>query len=158
MTLTTTETPPQAGALRRPLIPVATVLEPRSMPQALLRGARSRCPACGVGRMYARYLKVADHCPSCGEAFYHHRADDAPPYAVIFTTGHIVVPLLVLVEEMFRPPMWTHLALWLPLTVALCLILLPPMKTMLVNLQWALRMHGFDPASPEYEPRPAPSS
>lgn len=127
---------------------------PRPLPPALARGARGRCPACGEGRLFPRYLKVAPYCAHCGEELYHHRADDAPPYVVILAVGHIVVPLLVLVEEMFRPPVWTHLALWLPLTLVLSLVLLPLAKGMLVALQWSLRMHGFDPASAEREPPP----
>lgn len=138
----------------RPLVPSTAYVEPRPVAQALLRGARCACPACGTGRMYRKYLKVADHCPDCGEALHHQRADDAPPYATIFVVGHIVVPLMVMVEEMFRPPVWAHLVLWLPLTVILSLILLPPLKSMLVNLQWALRMHGFDPADPERDAHP----
>lgn len=126
----------------------------RPVQGALLRGARCLCPACGAGRMFTSYLKVAPFCATCGEELYHHRADDAPPYAVIFVVGHIVVPLMVLVEELFRPALWIHLTLWLPLTLALSLLLLPPLKGMLVNLQWALRMHGFDPASAEREAPP----
>ncbi|MGU3494247.1 DUF983 domain-containing protein [Xanthobacteraceae bacterium A53D] len=126
----------------------------REVKPAMLRGARGRCPHCGSGRMFNRYLKVADHCSSCGEAFYHHRADDAPPYVTILIVGHIVVPLLVMVEEAMRPDPWVHIALWVPLTLVLSLALLPVTKGALVGLQWALRMHGFDPRSPEYEPPP----
>lgn len=118
----------------------------------MARGAMGRCPCCGSGRLFSAYLKVADHCSICGEAYYHHRADDAPPYMVIFAVGHIVVPLLVLVEEVFRPAVWLHLVIFLPLTLLLSLALLPPIKGALVALQWALRMHGFDPLSPEHEP------
>ncbi|QRG09733.1 DUF983 domain-containing protein [Xanthobacter dioxanivorans] len=126
----------------------------RPLPAALLRGARCLCPACGQGSLFSSYIKVAPYCPKCAEELYHQRADDAPPYAVIFVVGHIVVPLMVLVEELFRPELWVHLSLWLPLTLGLCLALLPPLKGMLVNLQWALRMHGFDPASEEREAPP----
>lgn len=133
----------------------ATPPAPRSVPQALLRGAMGCCPACGARGMFPRYLKVTPACAQCGEELYHHRADDAPPYATILIVGHVVVPLMVLVEELFSPPLGVHMALWLPLTLVLCLALLPPLKGMLVNLQWALRMHGFDPASEEYEPMAA---
>jgi uncharacterized protein (DUF983 family) len=95
--------------------------------------------------MFRRYLKVADQCPSCGEALHHHRADDAPPYFTIAIVGHVVVGLLLAVEIAYRPPLWLHAAIWLPLTVILALILLPPIKGALVGLQWALLMHGFDP-------------
>lgn len=134
--------------------PEGPAAAPRPVPRSLQRGARGVCPACGAGCLFTRYLKVSPFCARCGEELYHHRADDAPPYAVILVVGHVVVPLMVLVEEIFRPPLWSHLALWLPLTLALSLILLPPLKGMLINLQWALRMHGFDPSSAEREPPP----
>jgi uncharacterized protein (DUF983 family) len=118
---------------------------PRSVFNSILRGLSLRCPACGKGRLYRRYLKVADQCPSCGEALHHHRADDAPPYFTIAIVGHVVVGLLLAVEIAYRPPLWLHAAIWLPLTVILALVLLPPIKGALVGLQWALLMHGFDP-------------
>jgi uncharacterized protein (DUF983 family) len=126
----------------------------RSIPQSLLRGARLTCPACGIGRMFRSYLKVSDHCPICGEALYHHRADDAPPYFTIIIVGHIVVSLVLAVEMAYHPPLWLHAALWLPLTVLLALVILMPIKGALVGLQWALRMHGFDPEGEnEFVPR-----
>ena len=126
----------------------------RSILSSLLRGAQFRCPACGKGAMYRAYLKVADHCPGCGEALHHHRADDAPPYFTIVIVGHIVVGLVLAVEVAYRPPLWLHAALWLPLTVLLSLAVLPIIKGALVGLQWALLMHGFDPDAEEdtYEP------
>lgn len=119
---------------------------------AIRRGLRQRCPACGEGRMYYRYLKVSDHCPSCGEALHHHQADDAPPYMTIFIVGHIVVPLLLWVEKGWSPSEWVHAALWLPLTLALVLFILPMTKGALIGLQWALRMHGFDGHADEAAP------
>ncbi|OYX13444.1 MAG: hypothetical protein B7Z15_07230 [Rhizobiales bacterium 32-66-8] len=127
---------------------------PRSVGTALARGALCRCPKCGKGRMFKSYLKVVDACAVCGEELHHHRADDAPPYAVITVVGHIVVPLLLIMEEVYRPAVWLHLVIFLPLTLLLSLVLLPPIKGALVALQWALRMHGFDPLSPEHEPLP----
>jgi uncharacterized protein (DUF983 family) len=121
----------------------------RSIWSSLLRGAQLRCPACGTGAMFSRYLKVSDHCPNCGEALHHHRADDAPPYFTIVIVGHIIVSLVLSVEMALRPQLWVHAALWLPLTVILSLVALPPIKGSLVGLQWALLMHGFDPDAKE---------
>ena len=59
--------------------------------------------------------------------------------------GHIVVSLVLAVEMAFRPALWLHMAFWLPLTMILTLLFLPAVKGALVGLQWALRMHGFDP-------------
>ena len=71
--------------------------------------------------MFRAFLKVADHCPACGEALHHQRADDAPAYFVILIVGHIVVPIVLAVEIAFAPSYWVHAALWLPLTIGLSL-------------------------------------
>lgn len=119
--------------------------EARSLFQALWRGARLRCPRCGRGRLFSGYLATAERCPACGEELHHHRADDAPPYLTILTTGHVVVPLIISTEVAWAPPVWVHMALWLPLVAGLSLFMLPRFKGAVIALQWALFMHGFDP-------------
>ena len=121
----------------------------RDVALAMRRGAFGRCPNCGKGKIFTSYLKVAPSCSVCGEDLSHHRADDAPPYFTIIIVGHVVVSLLLAVEIAYRPPLWLHAAIWLPLTVLLALMLLPPIKGALVGLQWALLMHGFDPNAEE---------
>lgn len=111
---------------------------------SFFNGLRGRCPACGEGRLFGKFLKVADDCPACGEHLHHHRADDMPAYIVITIVGHIVVPLAFAVETAFRPEYAIHLLLWLPLIVIFSLALLQPVKGAIVAMQWALRMHGFD--------------
>ncbi len=137
--------------MQQPSTPSVTggAIGERSVLTSMLRGAKLACPSCGRGGMYRRYLKVADQCPSCGEELHHHRADDAPSYFTIVIVGHVVVSLLLAVEMAYRPPLWLHAALWLPLTVLLALLLLPSIKGALVGLQWALLMHGFDPNAEE---------
>ena len=129
-------------------------LAPRNISEAMLRGARLRCPSCGEGALYGSYLKVADTCPSCGEELHHHRADDAPAYFTITIVGHIVVAGALILERAFSPETWVHMVLWLPLTLLLSLALLPVIKGALVGLQWANRMHGFGGAEDTPEPEP----
>jgi uncharacterized protein (DUF983 family) len=126
----------------------------RDMMSALTRGFRGRCPNCDEGRLFRAFLKVVDHCPACGVALHHQRADDAPPYFVILIVGHIVVPLALGVETAFAPPYWLHAVLWGPLTIALALALLQPIKGAIVAWQWAHYMHGFDPDSEEHHAPP----
>jgi uncharacterized protein (DUF983 family) len=118
-------------------------LPARSVWQAMLRGFRCRCPNCGEGKLFAGYLKSVDQCAACGETFTHHRADDLPPYLTVFIVGHIVVALFMASEEMIDVSMWTHLAIWVPTTLLLSLVLLRPLKGATIGLQWAIRMHGF---------------
>jgi uncharacterized protein (DUF983 family) len=115
--------------------------------QAIKRGLRLRCPACGQGKMFHAYLKVNDACPHCGEELHHHRADDAPPYLTIFIVGHIVVSLMLAMDH-YAPdaPIWLHALIWPTLTLILSLWFLPHLKGGLIAYQWALRMHGFEKA------------
>ncbi len=123
---------------------------------AIRRGFMGRCPACGEGRIFGRYLKVNAACPQCGEELHHHRADDAPPYATIFVVGHIVGTLMLLVESFWPDaPIWLHAMVWPTLVLMLSLWFLPRVKGALIAYQWALRMHGFETAqAPLRQPRP----
>jgi uncharacterized protein (DUF983 family) len=123
---------------------------------ALLRGLALRCPSCGRGALFRRYLKVSDACPSCGEELHHQRADDAPPYFTIAIVGHVVVGGVLALERAYHPPIWVHAAVWLPVTVLASLLLLPRIKGAIVGLQWALRMHGFGGSADHWDPPPVP--
>jgi uncharacterized protein (DUF983 family) len=115
----------------------------RNWKSAVFRGFRKVCPSCGKGRIFSSYLGIAPTCPHCKEHLHHQRADDAPPYFTIFIVGHIIVPLMLAVEKLWKPELWIHFAIWLPLTVILTLWFLPRTKGATVGIQWALRMHGF---------------
>jgi uncharacterized protein (DUF983 family) len=125
----------------------APASEARPLFQALWRGVRLRCPACGRGRLFSGYLATHETCPECGEELHHHRADDAPPYLTILTTGHVVVPMIISTEVAYAPPVWVHMALWIPMVLGVSLFALPRFKGAIVGVQWALKMHGFDPDS-----------
>ena len=116
---------------------------------ALKTGFRLRCPACGEGHMFYRFLKVSDCCPHCGEELHHHRADDAPPYFTILVVAHVIGALMLIVEEHNDTlDIRIHMVVWPILTLGLVLLLLPRFKGALVAYQWALRMHGFETAQP----------
>ena len=110
---------------------------------AMLRGFKHRCPNCGKGPMFWKYLKVVDTCSYCAEDLSHQRADDAPPYFTIFIVGHIILPLALMSEKIWQLSTTTHLVLWLPSILILSLVLLPCVKGAVVGLQWSLHMHGF---------------
>ena len=118
---------------------------PRNLMQSLRRGMKRRCPNCGVGSLYTKYLKVAHTCSHCGEELHHHRADDAPPYFTILINGHLIVPPVLAIELAYQPAFWLQAAVWIPITILTSIAALPIVKGALVNYQWALYMHGFDP-------------
>lgn len=124
----------------------ARVQEQRNLWQAVGRGALCRCPNCGEGSLFGGYLKVNDTCPSCREELFHHRADDLPPYLAIMIVGHVLVGLMLHLEMVWHINPVLYLYTMIPLAVVLPLALLPSIKGAVVGLQWAQRMHGFDPS------------
>lgn len=125
----------------------------RSVGQAVWNGIRLRCPHCGKGHLFRSYLKVADHCDVCGEELFHHRADDFPPYLSILIVGHLLVGLMLELELHASIEPWVYLATMLPAAILLPILILPSVKGAVVGIQWANRMHGFDPS--RRRPNPA---
>src|SRR5579871_712514 len=99
-----------------------------SLATCMLRGFAGRCPACGVGRVFDGFLRVVPECEHCHAPLGLARADDAPPYFTILIVGHIVIPAMLVWQRAADPPSWELASVFLPLTAALCLALLRPIK------------------------------
>lgn len=103
----------------------------------LAAGLRCRCPRCGRGRLFDGYLTTAPSCEACGLDYKFIDAGDGPAVFVILIVGFLVVGAALVVEVKVRPPIWVHMALWLPLILILSLGLLRPLKATLIALQYA---------------------
>lgn len=125
---------------------------PPSLGAVATRGARNRCPNCGKGRVFAGYLKVVPECSVCHAPLGELQADDAPPYFTIFLIGHLLVPIVFLVERSYQPPMWLHMAVWLPLFTMLSMAALRPIKGATVG--WLFRLNYPATLVPLNERRP----
>lgn len=121
---------------------------------ALRRGLANRCPVCGHGRVFQGFLKLVPACTHCGTELGRLRPDDAAPYAVIFLTGHLLLPPVFWVERAYQPPMWLHMAVWLPLFAVVCTLMLRPVKGALVGLFCKLGITGNEQAPNLYPERP----
>lgn len=120
--------------------PTLPYVPPDSFWTAVWRGARNRCPVCGVGRVFDGYLALVANCSNCKAPIGQLRADDAPPYFTILLTGHVLVPPVLWIEKAYQPPMWIHMVTWLPLFAIVCILLLRPIKGATVG--WMMRL-GF---------------
>ena len=111
---------------------------PPSMLTGMKRGVRHRCPNCGEGRLYTRYLKVDLDCEVCGHDLARYPADDGPAYFTILIIGHLVVAPLLLFPFIWK----MSPALVVPLTVlplaGLTLMLLPRVKGAVIGALWAV--------------------
>ena len=120
-----------------PVTQPATPRPDRSIWIGVRRGLAKRCPVCGKGRLFSGFLKVSAQCDCCASDNTIYPSDDFPPYLTILVAGHVLVPLVFIVERTFAPPLWVQAAIWSPVTLALCLLLLPVMKGGTVGLCWA---------------------
>jgi uncharacterized protein (DUF983 family) len=112
---------------------------------AIGRGLLCRCPGCGQTRMFRRFLKVIAECPNCTAPLGLARADDAPPYFTILIVGHVIVPLMFMVDRASEPPLWLMSLIFLPLTVIMAVGLIQPIKGGTVGLMLTLNMLKSDP-------------
>lgn len=110
-----------------------------TQPHPLVAGLGGRCPNCGQGPLFAGFLKVAPACEACGFDLAKADSGDGPAVFVILIAGFLVAFAALFTEIAYRPPIWLHLVLWLPLTVVVCLGLLRPLKGVLIAAQFMNR-------------------
>ncbi len=115
----------------------------RAVRPAIWKGIKCKCPKCGEGKLFEKWLKVTPTCKHCGEELHHERAQDFPPYITITIVGHVIVTLLMIVEARTQWSLTTHLLVWIPLATVMTLGLMQPVKGGVVGMQWAVRMFGF---------------
>ena len=106
-------------------------------PSPYSAGFACRCPRCGEGKVFDGYLTVRPACSACGLDLAFADSADGPAVIIMFIAGFAIIGGVLAVEMAYEPPFWVHLMIWLPLTVALCLALLRPMKGLAIALQYA---------------------
>ena len=94
----------------------------------LRRGFAKKCPNCGLFPIFSRYVKTHKKCSKCGINFSEYKSDDGPAYCTIFIVGHILIPLILLIEKNFSFPTTIQMVIWPIITLVLSLWLLPKVK------------------------------
>lgn len=114
--------------------------------QSMRRGLKGRCPHCGEGRLFRRYLKVEPNCSTCGHELAKYPADDGPAYFTILIVGHLVVAPLLAFPVIWEASPWIVVpATLIPLTL-ISLLLLPLNKGWFIGLLYALGVKRGDAA------------
>lgn len=116
---------------------------PGSAWAAMGRGALGRCPSCGHGKLFQRFLKPVSTCPVCEEDWSPQQAEDFPAYVSIFLTGHILAPLIIALVKDSGLSVTALMAIVLPLAILMMIGLLQPAKGAIIAVQWWFGMHGF---------------
>ena len=99
-------------------------------------GVAGRCPRCGRGKLFKGFVDVAPVCESCGLDLKFADSGDGPAVFVMLFAGFFIVGLALYIEVKFEPPMWVHAAIFLPLTLIVCVGMLRPLKGVLIALQY----------------------
>ncbi len=110
---------------------------------AFKAGLMCRCPRCGRGPLFAGLMKVVDRCRVCEMALKDHDSGDGPAVFVMFILGAVVVALALFVEITYEPPMWVHMALWVPFIFGGSALLLRPSKALLIAIQYKNKIHDY---------------
>ncbi len=106
--------------------------------KALIHTALScKCPRCGKGDLFpTRFsLTFKDKCDACNLDIGRNDTADGPAVFLIFILGFTIVPLALITELKFEPPVWVHIVLWLPLTIFAIIAMLRPAKAYVLALQ-----------------------
>jgi uncharacterized protein (DUF983 family) len=82
-------------------------------PTLLARGARRRCPACGTGGLFTRWVRMVERCPGCGMRFEREEGFFLGVYFLNITLTQLVLMAYVAVAFVLTlpdPPMVAVLA------------------------------------------------
>jgi uncharacterized protein (DUF983 family) len=133
------------------MAPMAEIAHP--LVRSVFRGLKGRCPACGQGKLFWKYLKVSSRCEACDHDLARYPADDGPAYLTILLVGHLIVaPLLFFPIVWQSSPVYSLPLILIPLAI-LTLALLPRIKGGWIGMMYALgvkdteaRFHTADAA------------
>ncbi len=73
----------------------------------------------------------------------HDTGDGAIVFVILFL-GAIVVGLAVSLEFAFSPPVWVHLAVWIPVITIMSIAMLRPFKGILIALHFKNLRHKYE--------------
>lgn len=113
---------------------------------SVIRGLKGRCPACGQGRLFWKYLKVCGRCEACDHDLSRYPADDGPAYVTILLTGHLVVAPMLLFHIVWEANPVYSVPIILSALAGLTLTVLPRIKGAWIGLMYALAAKDRDAA------------
>lgn len=137
-------TPPRAG---RP-----------GIRRTLWRGARRRCPHCGRGRLFVRWITLHERCEVCGLRFLRNQGDTWL-YWIVMDRIPIAIGLILIVFFGLHTPTWPQALLFFAAMAAPLVATMPQRQGIAVALNYLSRIWFPDPSDDlppprDDEPRP----
>jgi uncharacterized protein (DUF983 family) len=113
---------------------------------SVFRGVQGRCPACGRGPLFWKYLKVNGRCEACDQDLARYPADDGPAYLTILLVGHLIVAPMLFFPIVWRSNPAYSLPIILGSLAVVTLAVLPRVKGGWVGMMYALGVKDSDHA------------
>lgn len=99
-------------------------------------GLAGKCPRCGQGELFVRYLKIASSCGACQLDFEKAESGDGPAVFVIFIVGFLAVALAIVARYVWYAPIWAAFLISAVGAVVMIFALLQPLKGVMIALQY----------------------
>jgi uncharacterized protein (DUF983 family) len=109
---------------------------PTEAPTPLSSGLRGLCPRCGAKTLFARGVRFADRCTSCGLDIAAFNVGDGPAAFLTLIIGAIVAASAITLDLSVSPPWWVHVLIWPPVTLGLIVGSLRVAKGWLLALEY----------------------
>jgi uncharacterized protein (DUF983 family) len=117
------------------------------------RGVRKRCPHCGRGVLFQRWIKLHDRCSVCGLQYLPNQGDLWGPL-VFFDRVLFIIPLIVLIYFRIWHPNWMLFFCVGGAAVFLLMFTMPHRLGMSLAVDYWIRRKWGDLAEPESAPPP----
>ncbi|QNO27370.1 DUF983 domain-containing protein [Sphingopyxis sp. OPL5] len=76
------------------------------------------CPECGTPGLFEGAANFRERCPTCGFDSGRYNVGDGPAAFLTLIIGALLIVAALLLDAAVAPPLWVHVILWVPLTVA----------------------------------------
>lgn len=109
---------------------------------SLIASLACKCPRCGEGDLFRPgfyNLNLLKHCSNCNLDYSKNDSADGPAVFLMFILGSVLVPLALIFEVSFEPPLWVHAVLWGTVALSATIGCLKPVKSMVINIQYRHR-------------------
>ena len=123
-----------------------------SPPTIVQVGLKGLCPRCGAPTLFSGIIRFASRCRACGLDFETFNVGDGPAAFLTLIIGALICVGAIMLELLAHPPVWLHVLLWPPITIAMVVGALRVAKGMLIASEFRNRAREGRIAGDRAEP------
>ena len=120
--------------------------------RVLWRGVRRRCPHCGRGPLFVRWITLHDRCGVCGLRYLRNQGDTWL-YWIVMDRIPIAAGLILIVFFGLRTPTWPRALIFFATMAAPLVATMPQRQGVAIALNYLSRVYFRDPSDALPPPR-----